>query len=294
MQIKHIVSSFVLLVFACSLNAQETEVEAVRPVMSIIKAGVGGVSVRDTYLTPQLYSGENLSVQYERWHAWKHPRWVSQQTIAVRYGMPEDQGKHSEEWVGRLSYRYAAHYRWEHLLWQPLTLMVGPFTGVEAGFDYNLKLASGNNPATAKVVANVGVSAAALCHYQLRRQPCVVMFQMQVPMLGYALQPEYGASYYESFYLQTSGNNHHFTSWHNRQDLDVNLSTDMALSAIPFMRNNGNSLRLGVEYHIETMDINEVVTRYSTFEFVVGLVFQHMKYNRNRSNILRSEIHEAY
>ena len=294
MQIKHNILSVILLAFAFSLSAQDAEVEVVRPVMSVIKAGIGGVSVRDTYLTPQLYSGVNWSVQYERWHVWKQPQWVSQQVIIVRYGMPEDQGKHSEEWVGRLSYRYAAHYRWDHIWKQPLTVMVGPFTGVEAGFDYNLKLAAGNNPATAKVAANMGVSAAAFWHYQLRRQPSVVMLQVQVPMLGYALQPEYGASYYESFYLQTSANNHHFTSWHNRQDFDVNLSTDIALSAIPFMVNNGNSLRLGVEYHIETMDINEVVTRYSTVEFVVGLVFQHMKYNRNRSKILRSEIHEAY
>lgn len=294
MQVKYIILLFVLFAFARSLSAQDTDVEAVRPVTSVIKAGIGGVSVRDTYLTPQLYSGINWSVQYERWHAWRQPQWVSQQTITARYGMPQDQGKHSKEWVGRLSYRYAAHFRWEHLWWQPLTVMAGPFAGVEAGFDYNLKLAAGNNPATAKVNANIGVSAAALWHYPLRRQPCVVMLQVQVPLSGYAMQPEYGASYYESFYLQTSGNNHHFTSLHNRQDLDVNLSTDVALSAIPFMRNNGNSLRLGLEYHIETMDINDVVTRYSTFEFVVGLVFQHIKYNRNKSNVLRSEIHEAY
>lgn len=294
MQIKHNILSVILLAFAFSLSAQDAEVEVIRPVMSVIQAGIGGVSVRDTYLTPQLYSGVNWSVKYERWHAWKHPRWVSQQTITARYGMPEDQGKHSEEWVGRFAYRYATHYRWEHLLWHPLTLMLGPFAGVEAGFDYNLKLASGNNPATAKVAANVGVSAAALWHYSLRKQPCVVMLQLQAPLSGYALQPEYGASYYESFYLQTSENNHHFTSLHNRQDLDVNFFTDLALSAIPFLRNNGNRLRLGMDFHIETMDINEVVTRYSTFEFVVGLVFQHMKYNRNRSNILRSEIHEAY
>lgn len=274
--------------------AQETDDEAPRPITNVLQLQLGNVSARDTYITPQLYSGINLGVQYERWHAWKNPQWVSEQTVVARFGMPEDRGGHSSEWVGRFGYRYAAHHRWEQVLWEPLTLMAGAFAGVEGGFDYNLKMAGSNNPATAKIAVNTGISAVAVWHYYIARKTSSAMLQLQIPLFGYALQPEYGASYYETFYLGTAGNAHHFTSLHNRQDFDVRLTTDLALSTIPWIENNGNSVRLGFGYHIETMDVNKVVSRYSTCEFIIGLVFEHLKYNRQKTNLLKRQAYEAY
>ncbi len=281
-----------LFISAFSLLAQQDTVA--RPVTHVLQLQIGNAKVRDTYLTPQLYSGQNWGIQYERWHAWKQPRWGSQQMLSAQFGMLEDKGNHSEEWAGRFRYRYAAHYRWTHLWREELSFMVGAFVGLETGFDYNLKLASGNNPATAKVAVNTGVSAVGVWDYSLRQQSCKALLQLQLPLMGYAMQPEYGASYYETFYLETAGNAHHFTSLHNRQDLDVRLTTDVALSALPFLKNNGNSLRLGMGYHIETMDINEIVTRYSSFDFIIGLTFQTLKYNRQKSDLLKHPAHEAY
>ena len=281
-----------LLSFA-NVMAQEEE-EVARPVTNALELQLGSAGARDTYLTPQLYSGLNLGLRYDRWHAWKQPRWVSQQSLTAHFGMLEDAGKHSEEWVGRFGYRYAAHYRWNHLWCEPLTVMIGAFSGIEAGFDYNLKLAGGNNPATAKLAVNTGLSAVGIWHYSLFGKGCSAMLQVQLPLMGYAVQPEYGASYYETFYLDTEDNELCFTSLHNRQDLDVRLTTDLALAAIPWMRNNGNSLRVGIGYQIQTMDVNKVVTRYSSFDFVIGLVFEHLKYNRQKSNLLKRQANEAY
>lgn len=281
-----------LLSFA-TVVAQEDE-ELARPVTNALELQLGSASARDTYLTPQLYSGMNLGLRYDRWHAWKQPQWVSLQSMTAHFGMLEDAGKHSEEWVGRFTYRYAAHYRWNHLWCEPLTVMVGAFSGIEVGFDYNLKMASANNPATAKLAMNTGLSAAGIWHYNLRGKGCSAMLQMQLPLIGFALQPEYGASYYETFYLNTEEDAMCFTSLHNRQDLEVRLTTDLALAAIPWMKDNGNSLRVGVGYQIQTMDVNRVVTRYSSFDFVIGLVFEHLKYNRQKSNLLKRQANEAY
>lgn len=281
-----------LLSFA-TVVAQEEE-EVARPVTNALELQLGSASARDTYLTPLLYSGANLGLRYDRWHAWKQPQWVSQQSLTAHFGFLEDAGKHSEEWVGRFRYRYAAHYRWEHLWCEPLTVMLGAFSGIEGGFDYNLKLAGGNNPATAKVAMNTGLSAVGIWHYSIRGKGCSAMLQMQLPLMGLALQPEYGASYYETFYLNTEDDVMCFTSLHNRQDLEVRLTTDLALAAIPWMKENGNSLRVGVGYQIQTMDVNKVVTRYSSFDFVIGLVFEHLKYNRQKSNLLKRQANEAY
>lgn len=282
-----------LLLTCLAASAQDTD-EVVRPIRNILQLQVGGAKMRDTYLTPQMYSGPALGVTYERWHAWKDMRWTSQQIVSATFAMAKDRGDHSEAWAGRFGYRYAAHFRWEDVMWQGLTLMAGPYANVQGGFNYNLKLAGGNNPATAQVAVQSGASVASVWHYLLRGQACSAMLQMQMPLLGYALQPEYGASYYETFYLETAENLNHFTSLHNRQDLDLRLTTDMAVSVIPWMKNNANRLRLGVGYHIETMDVNDIVTRFSTFDFVIGLVFDHIKYNPQKSNHLTRQAYEAY
>lgn len=291
--IKKIFILVTALLSSATVVAQE-EQEMARPVTNALELQLGKASARDTYLTPQLYSGLNLGLRYDRWHAWKQPQWVSQQSLTAHIGLLEDAGKHSEEWVGRFTYRYAAHYRWEHLWCDPLTVMVGAFSGIEAGFDYNLKLAGGNNPATAKLAVNTGLSAVGIWHYNLKGKGCSAMLQAQLPLMGYAVQPEYGASYYETFYLNTENNELCFTSLHNRQDLDVRLTTDLALAVLPWMRDNGNSVRVGIGYQIQTMDVNKVVTRYSSFDFVIGLVFEHLKYNRQKSNLLKRKANEAY
>ena len=282
-----------LLLTCLAASAQDAD-EVVRPIRNILQLQVGGAKVRDTYLTPQLYSGTALGATYERWHAWQDTRWTSQQVVSATFAIAKDRGDHSEAWAGRFGYRYAAHFRWDDVVWQGLTLMAGPYANVQGGFNYNLKLAGGNNPATAQVAVQTGASMAGVWHYQLRGQACSVMLQMQTPLLGYALQPEYGASYYETFYLGTAGNLHHFTSLHNRQDYDFRLTTDMAFSVLPWMKNNANSLRLGAGYHIETMDVNDVVTRFSSFNIIIGLVFDHIKYNRQNTNLLKRQAHEAY
>lgn len=118
------------------------------------------------------------------------------------------------------------------------------------------------------------------------------MLQAQLPLMGAAFTPEYGASYYETFLLQTTDNNAHFTSLHNQQDLDLRLTTDVPLSVL--YKPWETVVRLGVGYHIETMKINDITTRCSSFEFVVGWVYQYLPYSRRKAHQLKLSAYEAY
>lgn len=259
-----------------------------RPITSSLELHLGSASVRNTYLAPLLYTGQDLGLTYERARRWKQLNWMSLQSVTGQFAMGEDKGAHSENWSGRLRYRYAAHYNWDLFFF---TLMAGPYVGTEVGFDYNLKMASGNNPATARLALNTGLSLMAATHYRLFGRMSKASLLMQAPLLGYAMMPEYGASYYESFYLNNVEHMHHFTSLHNQQDLDVRLTTD-----IPLLPNRGGEVRVGLAYHIETMKINQINTRLSSIEAVVGWTFQSLPFNRrNASSTLKhSAYYEAY
>lgn len=274
-----------LTLTACSDRLLAQSEASGRVITSSLELRLGSSSVRNTYLTPLLYTGPDLGLAYERARRWKNLDWMSLQTLCGRFAMGEDKGAHSDTWSGRLQYRYAAHYAFDLYYF---TLMAGPYVGTDVGFDFNLKLSSSNNPATAHLTLNTGLSLMAATRYKLFGRPSKACLLLQVPLLGYALMPEYGASYYESFYLGESEHLHHFTSLHNQQDLDVRLTTD-----IPLLSNRGGDIRLGVGYRIETLEINQVNTRFSAFEAIVGWTFQSLPFNRRRSSKL-TDYYEAY
>lgn len=257
-----------------------------RPITSSLELHLGSGSARNTYLAPLLYSGPELGVYYERARRWRALDWMSLQSMSGQFLMGDDKGQHSSDWSGRFRYRYAALYGFDLYY---LMLMAGPSLGVEVGFDYNLKMAASNNPATARAAVNMGVTLMGAMHYRWLRRSNVAFLQVQMPLLGYALMPEYGASYYESFSLGVVDNLHHFTSLHNQQDFDLRLCTDVQLTA-----RRGGILRLGMAYRIETMQINLTTTRFSAFEAILGWTFHSLPYNARKVHLSKQSAYEAY
>jgi len=279
--------------------------ELPRPVTNILSLRIGQGRMRDTYLTPLLYTGSSISLEGQRWRMLRNLDWTSWQFADIAFSTGEDHGHDSEAWAGRLRYRYGILRRWSDSL-DPLTLDIrpasspwsfylGPYAGIDLGFDYNLKIASSNNPATARVTTNLGAAGAVCYRFQSQSaQGMRVMLQAHAPLLGMGFCPEYGASYYETFYLDSSSETFHFTSLHNQQDLDVQLAVDFPLAVIPWFRRFDSVLRLGGSYHIETMDINDITTRYSSFEFVIGWVYQYLPFSRRKASLLKRSPYDAY
>lgn len=252
------------------LHAQQTSMGYLRlgsrPITSSIELQLGSSAVRNTYLAPLLYSGPALGVGYERMRRHEGLQVLGFHSLDGQFAMGEDRGHHSSNWSGRIRYRYAALYMLDLYF---LALQAGPSIGMDLGFDYNLKLASSNNPATAHLTGAAGLQLLATVPYRAFGRHALVSLGIHTPLVGYALMPEYGASYYETFYLEHTHGLHHFTSLHNRQDLDLRLTNDL-----PLHRHRGGALRLGLGYRIETMKLNQVTTRYSAFEAIVGWTFQ--------------------
>ena len=245
----------------------------------ILSAGFGTGQMRDTYLTPLLYSGTTLNVRYEREQqpklgliGWQRYHMLEADWLSAEHG-----DGNSSSWAGRARYRFAMPYKF--LITYPYELTVGPYAGFDLGFDYNLRMASSNNPATARATVNAGAIMSAAYAYKLRNMPCYVKLQIMLPLAGAALMPEYGASYYETFYLNNAGRRVHFTSLHNQQDFDARLTTTIPMAVVPCFSRSGSALRVGVAYHIETMDINNIVTRQSSLQFVLGWVWRTMPFN---------------
>ena len=288
--------------------------ELPRPVTNILSLRLGLGKMRDTYLAPLLYTGSNISLEGQRWRMHRNLDWTSWQQADIMFSTGEDHGHDSEAWTGRLRYCYGILRRWSESLsllsnpsnssnlsnpsesfGSPWSFYLGPYAGIDLGFDYNLKLASSNNPASARVTTNLGAAGAVCYRFQTpAAQGMRVMLQAHAPLLGMGFRPEYGASYYETFYLDSSSDTFHFTSLHNQQDFDVQLAVDFPLAVIPWFRKFDSVVRLGGSYHIETMDINDITTRYSSLEFVIGWVYQYLPFSRRKAGLLKRSPYNAY
>ena len=281
-----------LLTFVASVYSQQMAAEA-RPVTSVVSYKMGQGQVRNSYLTPLLYTGTSYGLEGQRWRLQRNLKWTNFQLLDLSFVSATDKGEHSEDWSGRLRYRYGVLRRWavSAAHW---VFFAGPYLGADLGFDYNLKMASANNPATVRAALNAGAMGVASYAFQVRGQRIPVLLQGRLPLLGAAFQPEYGASYYETFYLDAGGQTAHLTSVHNQQDFDLQLTADVPLAVIPWFRRYDSVIRLGAAYHIETMDINAITTRFSTIEFSVGWVYQHLPFSRRKSHLLTAMPNEAY
>ena len=252
-----------------------------RPVTSSLSLGIGRGKMRDTYLTPLLYQGTALDLHFDRSRVMRGSKWSNLQMADLSFTDGDDTASGlTSSYALRLRYSFAMHKYW-HFPSANTSLEVGPCFGIDFGGNYNLRIANGNNPATLRLAEGFGLSAAATWVYWLFGHPCPVNFTAQMPFIGTAFVPEYGASYYETFYLETAPNETTFTSLHNRQDITLRLTADVPFAVIPWLH-NGSSLRLGLGYHIETMDINDIVTRYSTFQLVVGWSWKYLPYKYHR------------
>lgn len=288
-----------LLLLPASLVAQQEisgewsdAIKALRPATVATTVRIGEGQVRNTYLTPLLYEGRSYGLGMQRWRRQGSLRWLGWQQADLDFTRGVDAGDHSDEWAGRLRYRLGVLRATESGPRRPWTFAVGPYIGVDAGFDYNLKMGGSNNPATARATANAGL---AMVGAYRTLQGLRVSLQMYSPLAGVALMPDYGASYYESFYLD-DGVSHllHLTLPNTQQDFDAQLALDVPLSLVPVWRRSDTVLRLGVAYHIETMSINDVTTRHSNLQLVLGWVFKYLPVNRRNSSSYNTPLHEAY
>lgn len=215
-----------MLGVALHLSAQWVGGSEERPIVRSTMYGSGPVNIYDTYLSPMEYTGVQVrvlreSVQSMLWMDGKVSRQVLFQghlaTVANR-------AETADELSGMVNWNYAFHYNFP-LLDGRLRLAAGPMVQLHGGFLYNTR--NSNNPAQAKLYANLAASGSVQYHVLGKRFPLVLRYQLDVPFMGVMFSPQYGQSYYEIFSLGHSEGTVHFTSLHNQPTMRHWLTVDM-------------------------------------------------------------------
>ena len=249
-----------LLFVSVGICAQDGKI---RPIVRSTMYGIGSINLYDTYLSPMEYSGTQVRVLRESSRMTRlFDGNVSRQVLFQGYlAAAQNRVETSSELAGMVNWNYAFHYNFS-LLEGRLRLLAGPMFQLHGGFIYNTR--NGNNPAQAKLYANLAASCVVQYDIPCKRLPTTLRYQVDSPLLGVMFSPQYGQSYYEIFSLGHSEGTLLLTSLHRQPSLRHWLTADMQFR--PF------TLRMGYMADMQQSRVNGLRSHDYSHSFLIGFV----------------------
>lgn len=231
-----------------------------RPAATAITAAIGTASVADTYLSPLIYNGYNISLAYERLRAMKFApdRWITRLHISLGADHGNNPAGNGSIWQGSLDASWGIIRRWT--LPSAIRLGIGPTAIISAGAVYNPR--NGNNPAVAKAALNIGATAFASRMFRIAGTQILARLSTSAPLIGTFFSQQYGELYYEIWL----GNHSHLIhgAWPgNYRRLDTTLTADIHLGS--------SWLRIGFSNQFLSTKICHITSRLITNSFVIGI-----------------------
>ena len=254
--------------FCCCIYSQERNASPVSTVNHSTLLGIGKAFLSDSYLSPLTYDGVSISLMHDRIQVSPHGGGdlLLQQQFQIHTAITRNPTASASEYYGDIRYHLTGLYP----LWKAdrLTLLGGGGAGISLGGIYNVR--NSNNPGSLKTAVNLQLSTMALYHWK----SVTFRWQLTSPFAGMFFSPEYGHSYYEIFTLGNNKGTVHFGSFHNQLALQNYFTIDVPIRNV--------TLRAGYLGHFYRTDVNQLVTRIVSHQFMVGMVFESIHFGGKR------------
>ena len=259
--LKNKITYFLFLFLLTAFPARSQEEDKPIPLTyQSTMVGVGTSHVYDSYLSPLKYSGINVGLVYEqmRMIGMGNGNFSAQHQIFINYSYTENNTQTASDQTGWFEYNFGLPYRFN--LSDNLQLFAGPQVGVLLGFIYNSR--NGNNPASAKVNADAGLSGIAAYKLMIKSQPLRFRYQLNLPAVGAMYSPQFGESYYE-IGMGTGKKLFYFSSFYNYFAFKNMLSVELPLNWI--------TIRVALVNSFYQTKVNDLVTQCHSNTFYVGI-----------------------
>ncbi|MDH6306010.1 hypothetical protein M2459_003021 [Parabacteroides sp. PF5-5] len=264
--------------FVPQVSAQLGSEELPRTMNEGTLIGVGSSHVKDTYLSPFNYSGWGARILNERMKiiGSGNGNFSRQQIINVDISFTKNPAENVNDFGAFVDYSLGYHYR---INASPnFKILTGTTAHLLGGFIYNTR--NGNNPLSAKIDIDLGLSVIMLWNFRMKNTPLTLRYQGELPFAGVFFSPEYGVSYYEMFNVGNLSDVVAFNSFHNKFALKNYVTLDIPMRSFTLRLGYLNSL-----YYTDTKDLSSHIISNS---FMVGWVKEFIplggkrkKYNGN-------------
>ncbi len=243
--------------------------------------GFGTSQIKDTYLSPFNYTGWGMRILNERMKIIGKGNFSRQQIINVDISSTKNPAENVNDFGAFADYSLSYHYRIKAN--HNLKILTGLSGHLMGGFIYNTR--NGNNPLSAKIDIDLGLSIIALWSFRIKNNPFTLRYQGELPLTGVFFSPEYGASYYEMFNVGNLSDVISFNSFHNKFALKNYVTLDIPVSSF--------TLRLGYLNSIYKTDVKEIKTHIISHSFMIGWVKEFIPLGNKRFKN-RQKVNSSY
>jgi hypothetical protein len=259
---KRITGFLLLCLCFIRLPAQSPEEELPKAMNEGTLIGAGTSHVKDTYLSPFNYSGFGMRILNERMKIIGpgESNFSRQQIINVDISSTKNPAENVNDFGAFVDYSLGYHYRFD--VAPGFRVLTGASSHLLGGFIYNTR--NGNNPLSAKIDIDLGVSLIALWNFHINNLPLTLRYQGELPFAGVFFSPAYGVSYYEMFNVGNLSDVVTFNSFHNKLALKNYLTVDIPM--------HSSILRLGYLNSLYYSDTKNIETRIISNSFIIGWV----------------------
>ncbi len=233
--------------------------------------GIGSANVLDTYLSPQAYKGQEVRFMRQSGDApyESSRRWLRQTHFEAFFSHTEHPSGDNTNLALHAEWRWGMLHRLPFRLPPAWQFLAGGQVYAEGGGIYNLS--NGNNPASLKLGAGVGLAAQASYRFHIKgTRYGTVRYQFFMPLVGAFFSPHYGQSYYEIFSLGNSSGVVHFSWPFNKPDFWNLFSVD-----VPLKRRF--TLRLSYLSDVRQSKVESLKYHNWSHSFMLGLVYKFVR-----------------
>jgi len=223
--------------------------------------GLGAVSILDTYLSPEEYTGTQLRYISRTTRSRDGRHWSRVAIHQGHFSYADNRSGDGTEMEGAYNFTYGWQRAWR-LMDDALTLRAAIMADLNLGFIYNTR--NSNNPAQARISADITPSASATYRFHVKRLPCQLTYELGLPMLGVMFSPNYGQSYYEIF---SEGNYDH-----NVVPTYVGNAPSLRHALMLDLRLGGTTLRVGYLGEYDQARVNSLKSHVYTNAIMIGWV----------------------
>lgn len=256
--IRRIILCSLLLVSCVPLQAVEHE--------DILTFHFGGIYLNDQYLSALTYQHYSYALN-NRWEQYfrKDTTWSHQAHLQITGAKLNSPTRSNYMYVLGVQTGWGAQYHFSHLMCVPhFDLLLGPYLQ----FDLMARehQSNVNKPYSMDCAADVCAYASLRYSFAAKKSSYRLQYQISTAVLGVMFAPEYGQSYYEI----TKGiltHNAQFSAWHNRFQLQHQLSLDIQLRR--------SAWEIGVRHEFLRYNANQLHFSREQVCLVIGTVFQY-------------------
>lgn len=244
----------------CMAQAGDNEARQDKVIQNTRLIGVGGVSVLDTYLSPEEYSGTELRYVSHTIRGSENRKW---RRLIVHQGMASyshNRADNANGIAGGYEFCYGFLRQWT-MLGGRLDIKAGGMADANVGFLYNTR--NGNNPAQARLSLDISPVAMAAYRFSVAGKPLSVRYEVSAPLSGLMFSPNYGQSYYEIFSRGDYDHNVVPTTFVATPSLRHCLSLDFRIAR--------TTVRLGYMGDYRQTKVNNLKYHSYSHMFVVGI-----------------------